>query len=105
MVAAYAHRRRRTVSPRISCRGRQGPTASVCRSVDRSSRKVRSAGYRLFFLRTDKAARTGEALPELRASLDAISGRLLDLLPIMRDAVYFPEFGYSYSIKSVAPAL
>ena len=29
----------------------------------------------------------------------------MDLLPIVRGAVYFPEFRYSYSIKSVAPAL
>ena len=29
----------------------------------------------------------------------------MDLLPIVRSAVYFPEFGFSNSIKSVAPAL
>jgi hypothetical protein len=31
--------------------------------------------------------------------------RLADLLPIVRSAIYFPEFGFSNSIKSVAPAL
>jgi hypothetical protein len=30
---------------------------------------------------------------------------LVDLLPIVRGAVYLPEFGFTYSIKSVAPAL
>jgi hypothetical protein len=30
---------------------------------------------------------------------------LADLLPIVRGAVYFPEFWFSNSIKSVAPAL
>jgi hypothetical protein len=43
--------------------------------------------------------------PDLRAALDAIIARLLDLLPIVRGAVYFPEFGFSNSIKAVAPAL
>jgi hypothetical protein len=39
------------------------------------------------------------------ASLQAISDRLVDLLPIVGGAVYFPEFRFSDSIKSVAPAL
>jgi predicted RecB family nuclease len=46
-----------------------------------------------------------EAFPDLRPSLKAIIARLVDLLPIVRSAVYFPGFGFSYSIKSVAPAL
>ena len=43
--------------------------------------------------------------PDLRVALDAIIARLLDLLPIVRGAVYFPEFRFSNSIKAVAPAL
>ncbi len=43
--------------------------------------------------------------PDLRAALCAIIARLVDLLPIVRGAVYFPEFWFSNSIKSVAPAL
>lgn len=46
-----------------------------------------------------------EAFPDLRCHLDAITYRLVDLLPIVRSAVYFPEFDFSNSIKSVAPAL
>lgn len=42
---------------------------------------------------------------DLSAALSAVIERLEDLLPIMRSAVYLPEFGYSNSIKSVAPAL
>jgi hypothetical protein len=45
------------------------------------------------------------AFPDLRDSLIAIAGRLVDLLPIMRSAVYFPDAGFSNSIKSVGPAL
>jgi hypothetical protein len=43
--------------------------------------------------------------PDLAASLNAIVIRLADLLPIVRNAVYLPEFWFSNSIKSVAPAL
>ncbi|HBK04356.1 MAG TPA: hypothetical protein DDZ81_00660 [Acetobacteraceae bacterium] len=43
--------------------------------------------------------------PDLGPSLTAIIERLVDLLPVIRGAVYFPAFGFSNSIKSVAPAL
>jgi hypothetical protein len=42
---------------------------------------------------------------DLSTALNALIARLADLLPIVRSAVYFPEFGFSNSIKSVAPAL
>jgi hypothetical protein len=42
---------------------------------------------------------------DLRSGIAAIIARLLDLLPIVRGTVYLPEFGFSNSIKSVAPAL
>lgn len=42
---------------------------------------------------------------DLRMPITAIIARLVDLLPIVRGAVYFPEFWFSNSIKSVAPAL
>jgi Domain of unknown function(DUF2779) len=42
---------------------------------------------------------------ELRPALKALIARLVDLLPVVRNAVYFPEFEFSNSIKSVAPAL
>jgi predicted RecB family nuclease len=44
-------------------------------------------------------------LPDLSESLNALIVRLVDLLRIVRGAVYFPEFQFSNSIKSVAPAL
>jgi hypothetical protein len=43
--------------------------------------------------------------PDLRSAIGSISARLVDLLPIVRGGVYFPEFWFSNSIKSVAPAL
>jgi predicted RecB family nuclease len=45
------------------------------------------------------------AFADLRDSLNAIIGRLVDLLPIVRGAVYAPDAGFSNSIKSVGPAL
>ena len=43
--------------------------------------------------------------PDLSASLHALIARLVDPLPILGGAVYFPEFRFSNSIKSVAPGL
>jgi Domain of unknown function(DUF2779) len=43
--------------------------------------------------------------PDLAELLRTIIARLADLLPIVRGAVYLPDFWFSNSIKSVAPAL
>jgi hypothetical protein len=43
--------------------------------------------------------------PDLSTALNALIARLADLLPIVRSAIYFPDFRFSNSIKSVAPAL
>jgi hypothetical protein len=45
------------------------------------------------------------AVPALAAPLRAIRGRLVDLLPVVRDHVYHPDFGGGFSLKVVAPAL
>jgi len=44
-------------------------------------------------------------LPEFAGRIEKIQRRLRDLLPIIRDHVYHPAFGGSYSLKSVLPAL
>ena len=46
-----------------------------------------------------------QQMPDRAPSLEAIIGHLVDLLPVVRGAVYLPEFWFSYSIKAVAPAL
>jgi hypothetical protein len=46
-----------------------------------------------------------EAVPGRAAELAAIRDRLVDLHPIVRDHVYHPEFGGSFSLKKVLPAL
>jgi Domain of unknown function(DUF2779) len=46
-----------------------------------------------------------DSLPHLRADLKALSEQMQDLLPIVRDHVYHPDFGGSFSLKDVLPAL
>jgi hypothetical protein len=46
-----------------------------------------------------------EAVPELADELEDIIERVVDLLPIVRAHVYHPDFGGSFSLKKVAPAL
>ena len=46
-----------------------------------------------------------EAVPALAAPLGSIAERLVDLLPIIRNHVYHPDFGGSFSLKRVLPAL
>jgi predicted RecB family nuclease len=46
-----------------------------------------------------------EALPALATPLRSIAARLVDLLPVVRQHVYHPDFGGSFGLKSVGPAL
>ncbi len=46
-----------------------------------------------------------EHLPDLREPLLALNSRLWDLLPVIRDHYYHPDFRGSFSIKNVLPAL
>lgn len=46
-----------------------------------------------------------QALPNLARALDDVLARLVDLLPVVRNHIYHPAFGGSFSLKSVLPAL
>lgn len=46
-----------------------------------------------------------EFLPEHRTALRALVKRIWDLHPVVKDHYYHPEFGGSYSLKEVLPAL
>lgn len=50
-------------------------------------------------------AQMADALPTLAAPLRRIVDRLVDLLPIVRNHVYHQDFGGSFSLKTVLPAL
>jgi hypothetical protein len=43
--------------------------------------------------------------PDIANGIQAIKGRLVDLLPIVRKNTYFRDYNGSFSIKTVAPAL
>ena len=45
------------------------------------------------------------AVPRFAMPLNDIASRLTDLLPVIRNYVYHPDFGGSFSLKSVLPAL
>jgi uncharacterized protein DUF2779 len=53
----------------------------------------------------DCLQRMADALPALAAPLRSFADRLVDLLPVVRNHVYHPAFGGSFSLKSVLPAL
>ena len=42
---------------------------------------------------------------DLRTPIEAVISRLKDLLPVVRGAIYHPDFQFSNSIKAVGPAL
>ena len=44
-------------------------------------------------------------IPKYAGAIERVQKRLWDLLPVVRDNVYHPGFGGSFSIKSVLPAL
>jgi hypothetical protein len=46
-----------------------------------------------------------KAIPALEPQLSKVHERIQDLLPIVRNHVYHPDFNGSFSIKSVLPAL
>jgi hypothetical protein len=49
--------------------------------------------------------RMADALPAMAGPLRRIADRLVDLLPVIRNHVYQPDFGGSFSLKSVLPAM
>jgi len=46
-----------------------------------------------------------EQVPSARTGLESVIARLVDLLPVVRNHVYHPAFGGSFSMKAVGPAL
>ena len=49
--------------------------------------------------------RVAAGAPALAPRLERVAERLVDLLPIVREHVYHPDFGGSFSLKRVLPAL
>ncbi len=53
----------------------------------------------------DRIRDLAAALPHLAAPLEALAARVVDLLPVVRNHVYHPDFGGRFSLKRVLPAL
>ena len=53
----------------------------------------------------DRIRDLAAALPHLAAPLEALATRVVDLLPVVRNHVYHPDFGGRFSLKRVLPAL
>jgi predicted RecB family nuclease len=53
----------------------------------------------------DRIRELAAALPHLATRLEGLAARLVDLLPVVRNHVYHPDFGGSFSLKRVLPVL
>jgi predicted RecB family nuclease len=85
--------------------GAGDPRPTLAEAVVRACEGVRSvvaynAGFEAKCLE-----HLAEAVPKLRKPLRSIRERLVDLLPIVRDHVYHPDFGGGFGLKAVLPAL
>lgn len=54
---------------------------------------------------SQRLAELGTCFPDFAERIKAIQARLWDLLPVVRNHVYHPRFGGSFSLKYVLPAL
>lgn len=74
--------------------------SSLCAALGESGSIVVYSSFE-----SQRLSELGSWLPEFADRINAIQDRLFDLLPIIRQHVYHPEFAGSYSLKSVLPAL
>ena len=61
--------------------------------------------YGLPSFESQRITELAKALPQLSRPLRELARRMEDLLPIVRNHVYHPDFRVSFSLKSVGPAL
>jgi Domain of unknown function(DUF2779) len=74
--------------------------ASLCSALGKSGSIVVYSAFE-----SQRLSELAAWLPEFSEQTKRIRGRLWDLLPIVRDNLYHPQFAGSYSLKSVLPAL
>jgi predicted RecB family nuclease len=73
---------------------------SLCSALGESGSIVVYAAFE-----SQRLAELAAWLPEFAEWIKKIQPRLFDLLPVVRNHVYHPEFAGSYSLKAVLPAL
>lgn len=69
---------------------------------------IGGAGSIVVYYQTFESGRLSELaewFPQYRKQIAQVQNRLWDLLPVIRDNVYHPEFRGSFSLKQVLPAL
>ncbi len=85
--------------------GPEDPRPALAERLVRACESARTVvAYNAGFERR-RIEQMAEALPALAAPLRSIVARLVDLLRIVRNHVYHPDFGGSFGLKSVLPAL
>jgi hypothetical protein len=86
--------------------GAGDPRPQIAEALVAACAGVRTViAYNASFEKT-RLCELGEALgPETAGAMEDIAGRIKDLLPAVRDHVYHPGFGGSFSLKSVLPVL
>jgi predicted RecB family nuclease len=85
--------------------GPDDPRPAIAQAVVRACEGAQTVvAYNASFER-GRLVHLAENVPSLRTALLDVADRLVDLLPIVRDHVYHPDFGGSFSLKSIAPAL
>ena len=80
------------------------PRPAVARALVAACRGAGSVLMYTSFERV-RIRKLAEDVPELADELRELDGRLVDLEPIVRNHVYHPDFGGSFSIKEILPAL
>lgn len=85
--------------------GPADPRPAIAEAVLRACRGARTVvAYNAGFEKRCLGLLAG-AVPSRREALLEVAAKLVDLLPIVRDHVYLPAFGGSFSMKAVGPAL
>lgn len=81
------------------------PRADLAQAVVRACEAARTVvAYNAPFERAC-LAHLATHVPTFGTELRAIAAKLVDLLPVVRNHVYHPDFGGSFGLKAVAPAL
>jgi len=81
------------------------PRPALAERLIRACSSVRTIVVYYAAFERDCLQRMADALPALADPLRSFAGRLVDLLPMVRNHVYHPAFGGSFSLKSVLPAM
>jgi hypothetical protein len=85
--------------------GPDDPRPGLARALVKACAGARSVVAYYASFERECLEQLAELLPDLAYELTDIATRLVDLLPVVRNHVYHPDFGGGFSIKQVLPAL